>query len=150
MKEEEEESEMEQGNNSFFKLTSKAKREKFLLNSSKKPQPKISDVFSKSKPSSSESGSGESGWSPSSVQYKTDDARAKEGHLAILKMIILDMTPFNVVESPGFVNLVHVFNKNYEMKSRKFYSNLLVKVYENALAKSFGMPPHMIWLAVSL
>ena len=32
-----------------------------------------------------------SGWSLSSVQYKTDNAWAKEGHLAILKMMVLDM-----------------------------------------------------------
>ena len=95
MKEEEEESE-EQGNKTVFNLSSRAKREKFLLNSYKKPQPKISDVFSKTKPLASESGSGESptlssGWSLSSVQYKTDNAWAKEGHLAILKMMVLDM-----------------------------------------------------------
>ena len=39
MKEEEEESEMEQGNKTVFNLSSRAKREKFLLNSYKKPQP---------------------------------------------------------------------------------------------------------------
>ena len=38
MKEEEEESE-EQGNKTVFNLSSRAKREKFLLNSYKKPQP---------------------------------------------------------------------------------------------------------------
>ena len=96
IEEEEEESEMEQGNKTVFKLSSRAKREKFLLNSYKKPQPKNSDVFSKTKPLASESGSGESptlssGWSLSSVQYKTDNAWAKEGHLAILKMMVLDM-----------------------------------------------------------
>ena len=41
MKEEEEESsnQMEQGNKTVFNLSSRAKREKFLLNSYKKPQP---------------------------------------------------------------------------------------------------------------
>ena len=78
-------------------------------------------MLSKTKPLASESGSGESptpssGWSPSSVQYKTDDAWAKGGHLAILKMMVLDMKPFNI---PGFVHLLNVFNKNYEIKSRK-------------------------------
>ena len=45
MKEEEEESsnQMEQGNKTVFNLSSRAKREKFLLNSYKKPQPKNSD-----------------------------------------------------------------------------------------------------------
>ena len=92
-----EESEMEQGKN-MFKLNSKKKREKYLR--SNKPQPKISQLFLKSKPAALERVDGvrpEDGVRPvSSVQYKTDDPRAKQGHLAILKMLILEHTKQNL------------------------------------------------------
>ena len=55
----------------------------------------------------------------------TRDNEDKKMHLLIPKMIILDFVPFSLVERPGFLSLLHSLNRNYVVRSWKFYTELL-------------------------
>ena len=55
----------------------------------------------------------------------TRDNEDKKMHLLIPKMIILDFEPFSLVERPGFLSLLHSLNRNYVVRSWKFYTELL-------------------------
>ena len=62
--------------------------------------------------------------------YKIDDPRAKERHIGVLSMMVLDLQPFSFVSDPGFNHFCYRMDPNYKIGSETFYRNCLDKAYE--------------------
>ena len=58
--------------------------------------------------------------------WDINSENAQRVHVAIAKMIAIDMEPYHVVEKPGFVNLVQTLEKRYSMPSRKYFTERVI------------------------
>ena len=71
----------------------------------------------------------------SSNVYPFNDPRAKERHRGVLTMMILDLQPFSFVTDIGFQSFCATMDRNFKPAGRKYYSDLLVKVYDRGVSK---------------
>ena len=99
-------------------------------------------AFSEPKPSSSSSQSTISSGAGTSRQqsiedclsplWSINDAKSKEIHIFIGKMIALDNQPFSCVENIGFRNLIKKLKPKYDMPSRKYFAdNIIPRLYDD-------------------
>ena len=75
------------------------------------------------------------GTRPEGSTYKINDPRAKEKHRGVLSMMIMDIQPFSVVEDIGFRLLCQTMDPHFQLGSRHFYSDTLIKVYDSSMSK---------------
>ena len=68
-------------------------------------------------------------------KYTKNDPRAKDRHRGILMMICEDLSPFEIVNSPGFLYYSHVMDPHFEIRSDSYYRSLANKVYDNTVSK---------------
>ena len=116
LEEDHDDSEMENdGVQKLFNIRTHGQRQKYL---------------SQMKISSWARDSGESTSSSSFNSYKIDDARAKERHVGVLAMIVLDLQPFSVVSDPGFIYYSNRMDPHFKLASETYYRTCLSKAYE--------------------
>ena len=65
----------------------------------------------------------------SKLTYDAQDPRAKVKHQGILTMIVTDLKPFNIVNSPGFLNYSKLLDPRFTVGSAMYYRRLLDKAY---------------------
>ena len=111
-------SELEEETVSIFNLRTSKQREKFLVQST------LTGGW----------GSSSSRQTPESC-YDIHDLRAKELHKGVLKMVILDLQPWSIVNDPGFIFYSYQMNPKYKLASDKFYRGLLNKCYSTSVEK---------------
>ena len=128
----EEESEMECGANKIFNLDTKQKRAKFLESKTKK-QTSMESFFPGNVSTVSVGGGRTPAPVPASGSSRRDSKEEEEKrvNLIVITKIVLDMDPFGLMDKPGMVLLMNSAFPKYTVKSRKFYSELLHKVFNN-------------------
>ena len=62
--------------------------------------------------------------------YPIEDPRAKERHVGVLSMIVLDLQPFSFVSDPGFNYYSNRMDPNFKIASETYYRKCLDKAYE--------------------
>ena len=67
--------------------------------------------------------------------YKINDPRAKERHRGIVAMMVLDLQPFSFVGDLGFKTFCGSMDKNFKPAGRKYYTDVIVKVYDQGVKK---------------
>ena len=58
--------------------------------------------------------------------WEMDSAEANKIHIAIAKMMALDIQPYSIVEDVGFKYLVGLLEPRYIMPSRKYFSEKII------------------------
>ena len=56
-------------------------------------------------------------------------------HKSVLSQIFLDLEPISMFNKPGFLLGARMIDAKFKVPSAGFYTNLVDKVYDNALAK---------------
>ena len=65
--------------------------------------------------------------------YLITDPRAKERHVAVLMMVVLDLQPFTIVNDPGFIYYSNRMDSHFKVGSETYYRNCLQKAYEKGV-----------------
>ena len=67
--------------------------------------------------------------------YNINDPRAREKHRGVLSMMILDLQPFSIVENYGFNLYSMALDNHFKLGSRKYYHDLINKIYDSSVSK---------------
>lgn len=95
-------------------------------------QPGIKDAFEKLKP------------------WDINSDNAKRIHVAIEKMIAIDMEPYHIVEKAGFISLVKTLEKRYSMPSRKYFTDRVIPdIYQQVCSRLYEMTASATSIAFS-
>jgi len=65
-------------------------------------------------------------WLPKRRHLEIDSAEANKIHIALGKMMALDIQPISIVEDVGFKSLVGLLEPRYIMLSRKYFSEKII------------------------
>ena len=68
-------------------------------------------------------------------------------HRAIAKMLVIDIEPYHVVEKQGFIEMMTVVERRYNIPSRKYFAERMIpQIYEEVCARLTGLlDPDMNW-----
>ena len=124
---------MECGARQLFNLDTQQKRAKFLESKTKKQT--SMESFFPGNFSSTVGGGRTPAPVPASFSSTRDTDEEKKVNLMIITKIVLDMDPFCLMDRPGMVFLMNSAFPKYTIRSRKYYSELLHKVYKNGKEK---------------